>query len=675
MISTNSTELHTKSAAGNSLPTATTAQSVAKISQDFDTALTQLEQAAVFAKERYQTDVFQLAGQLLQSNEGMLALQQYAQRFDAAGVFHKGPWEHPDKLMPQLVGGGLLGETVYPLLESLSELRMLAIATGKSEHAQMSAQQAIQFLRDVIINNLDLMFGDSSEASRQRPQIFARAQRLLNLIAEQIPMAGLRDEVVAEIGFIQAQRPILVQRSIDLIHYAERLPKQDETAASSELLETYVRALGKPGPLSQASDDLTDYRRLLRKAESRQIEAECKAFAYTLQETGLSNPWHAVLLRFLGRQHPELLAMALGVNDYGIATISEDESLAVDLLRVAITPATHAAIYGFAGLLERGLLNRPAVAAGLRRLVDLDIHPEVTKLLLENYPKGHGLTANMILLAGTFSVLGQPLGIGQGHNPTCQAARGISLWSRHEPNYLLELIATAARNDLVEIEFEGVQLSSADLLGGVAGGKIDACLDPVSRLLVPHLDRLYDEFMRRAALRGEDGHKWVNRALYGRQIASGFASILDITGCVSGYEDFLRLFYASHHPEYNDEHELIYPNPVGLLITDIHGRLLGPHAVSILRVAADTDNNLRIYFFNPNNEGRQNWGQDIKPTVSGHGEIPGESSLPFEQFVSRLYAYHYSPYETGDAFAVAAEVLQRIEAMARSSWGAAYTWL
>jgi hypothetical protein len=50
------------------------------------------------------------------------------------------------------------------------------------------------------------------------------------------------------------------------------------------------------------------------------------------------------------------------------------------------------------------------------------------------------------MVAGVISVLGQPLGIGQGMNPTCQTARGISLWSLHAPGYLLELIPRAARD-------------------------------------------------------------------------------------------------------------------------------------------------------------------------------------------------------------------------------------
>jgi hypothetical protein len=143
---------------------------------------------------------------------------------------------------------------------------------------------------------------------------------------------------------------------------------------------------------------------------------------------------------------------------------------------------------------------------------------------------------------------------------------------------------------------------------------------------------------------------------------------------VSGYEDFVRRFFATHHPAYNDGHALMYPNPVGLCVTNSHGEYLGPHAVSLQRIEPDPRGQLRAYFYNPNNEGRQNWGEDVRPSVSGHGENPGESSLPFDDFVARLYAFHYNPYEEGDAYAVPDLDLKRIEAAARNSWGRAFTW-
>ena len=140
------------------------------------------------------------------------------------------------------------------------------------------------------------------------------------------------------------------------------------------------------------------------------------------------------------------------------------------------------------------------------------------------------------------------------------------------------------------------------------------------------------------------------------------------------FEDFVRRFYATHHPAFNDGHELIYPNPVGLFVTNTHADLLGLHAVSLQRIKEDGDGVLRAYFFNPNNEGRQDWGQGIKPSIQGHGELEGESSLPFLEFVSRLYAFHFNPYEEGDAFAVPQGTVEQVTELARTSWGKAYTW-
>lgn len=96
-----------------------------------------------------------------------------------------------------------------------------------------------------------------------------------------------------------------------------------------------------------------------------------------------------------------------------------------------------------------------------------------------------------------------------------------------------------------------------------------------------------------------------------RQLGSkGFANIIDpLTGYVQDYPGFVRLFYATHHTDYNDDYEMIYPNPVGIFITNVHGKLLGLHAVSIIRIGVDPEGKDRIYFYNPNNDGSQNWGR------------------------------------------------------------------
>src|SRR5690606_24627890 len=127
---------------------------------------------------------------------------------------------------------------------------------------------------------------------------------------------------------------------------------------------------------------------------------------------------------------------------------------------------------------------------------------------------------------GVVSVLGQPLGIGQGANPICQSARAISLWSQYDLHQLLSFISQVARDNNLEMEFEGENIHSSLLVGGVAT-EIHQDLDPVSIILVPHLDKIYNEMMKRTLLRGEDGHKWVNREFYGKWIPSGFINAID----------------------------------------------------------------------------------------------------------------------------------------------------
>ena len=144
---------------------------------------------------------------------------------------------------------------------------------------------------------------------------------------------------------------------------------------------------------------------------------------------------------------------------------------------------------------------------------------------------------------------------------------------------------------------------------------------------------------------------------------------------MSDYPDFVRRFYATHHPSYNEGHPLMFPNPVGIVVTNGHGDYLGPHAVTIQRIADGPQGAPRVYFYNPNNEGRQDWGRGVTPTVQGNGELEGESSLPFHQFVSRLYAFHYNPYEEGDAYAVPDGTVGEIEAAARGTWGRTFAWI
>jgi len=640
-----------------------------------DRALDALANAKGFAKPRHQVDLFAAAGELLDHDRGLAALYERASRFDDAGVFHAGPWEDPGRLQATLVGGCLVGEGQYPTIECLSELRVLSIAAKRSTHDNMSPEEARAFLRETVALNLDLLLpGGSTEMRRERTGVVERAHRILRFVVDELGLTGLRKDVVEEIGFRIAQRPIVTRPLERLIELAQQLGADESEGDATQQLDAFVRALDHPTDASRSAGTLGTYRQRVKDLDDGALLLESKAFAESLKNTGIGNPFHAVLLRRLAKRRHDLLAEAFGLDSYAQASLKRNEEFARQLIRVAILPSTASAIDGFVGMLARGLLSRDEVIGGLKRLVDLDLRPEVRNMIRARFPRDSGITANSVLVAAAISVLGKPLGIGQGNSPTCQAARALNLWSKHAPGYLLDVLATAARDGVVEMRFEGQQLRSNELMKTPSEAKPDVNLDPVSAILVPHLDRIYGEMLRRAHGRGIDAHKWVNPAMYGRWVPTGFCSALDVTGRVTEFRRMVRRFYASHHPAYNDGHALVYPNPVGIFVTDVHGNLLGPHAVSLLRIADSGDGALRAYFFNPNDEGRQNWGQGIEPTVSGHGEVPGESSLPLHHFVSRLYAFHYNPYEEGDAFAVPADVIDDVTELAKESWGRALPW-
>lgn len=649
-----------------------------RVEKTFLQALNALEKAETFVKAKYQTEVFRRATDAFDSDAGFQFVMSHAHRFDAAGLFHGGPWEHPERLLAELVGGGLRAEGEYSSIEILSELRIIAIAEGKSSHPQMSAKDAQSFLQMIMGLNLDLLYGGDTEESRLRPLVYDRARRLLKMIEQKVSTEGLLEHVLDDIDQRVAQRPIDVNLTLKMIEEAKNIPG-DPNPRLADRLNRYLKATGPHTPLAVAANSPTNYANILAKATTHEVHNEAKVVGKLLTLTGLSNEYHMILVQHvLKTNDTESLAFALDLTEVGKAYLEQDRDSILSLMHLTFHPAMSWVAYGFQQMLERMLLTRPEVADGLTKLVNLDLSPTVQQLMKKDLPRGSGISPNAVLVAGVIAMFGQPLGVGQGNNPTCQGARALSLWSLHSPGYLLQLLISAARNDTVEFLFEGFAIFSGDIAGGVAEGKFDLRLDPVSRVLVPHLDRIYDEMMRRASLRGEDPHKWVNPALYGNWVPNSLASpfnLMNLSLPLESYKDYLRLFYATHHPSYDGGHDLVYPNPVGLLITNVHGKFLGYHAVSIQRVAEDDEGNVRVYFFNPNNEGRQNWGNGVEPSVVGHGEIAGESSLLFAHFAAHLYAFHYNEMEVGDLTAIPKEIITEVTDHAKAGWGLSFTWL
>ncbi|MDT0635359.1 hypothetical protein [Spectribacter hydrogenoxidans] len=643
----------------------------------FERMLDNLAAARSFGKGMHQTRLLALVPRLLDSDDGVAALYRLAPRFDSAGVFLGGDWAEPANLQPRLVRVTLLSGGMMPALECLNQLRLLAIATGEAEPApDFDAGAARRFLDEVLASNLDLLFPTATESDREQPNpMRPRLQRLFAFLVRTLGMSGLLAALVDEAERVLQQRPIMVQRIEHLLHAAHRALNETD-AATGDDSETRARRLidALHGPTELAREHAgDDYTAALTALDPETLAVEARVFGESMAGTGLVAPQHALLLRYLAENAPERLPDALALGPVGRVVLVTHGDLVSEIIGYAIFPETARCIYGLCRLLEQGTLFFDPVPPGLRRLMVLPMNEDVAEQLRATSEWPTPPTANVLLVAGTLSVLGQPRGVDQGHNPTCQAARAISMWAQNDAGYLLELIARAARDGELLMHFEGDAIASAGLDAGLAKS-LHTELDPVSLVLTSHLDRVYMEMSRRTIDRPGDGHRWVNPEFHGWWVKRGFAEVLDDDQAVSGCDDFIRLFHAAYHPVYNGGRQLVYVQPCGVAVTDYRGEFVGWHAIAIERIERGPEGEWRVYFYNPNRDRGQDWGQGVVTTTRGHGELEGESSLPFGQFVSRLYVFHYETREVGDPAAVPDADVAAIREAIAVSWAANIPW-
>lgn len=626
----------------------------------FERAWERLERAPRFARQSHLPPLLDSALRLLQEPGGVEAVYGHADRFDAIGVFAGSDWAEPAVLRPELVSGSFAGKAQTIAVELLSELRLLAIAEGRTTHPQMTPAQTRTFLETTLALNLNRLFPMHNEADRVRlgPRIRA-ISHTLQFIVERIGYGSVFDAVAQEAESMLAQRPILVHHICRMI---AELGRSQPDPRAAPLFD----ALFRPSPATAEDPGVAAYQAHLGAMTLAELEAEATAMAQHLGQTGLASAYHAVLVRHLRSVAPKLLPQALGLSSTGRDAMINYRELTLRLIDEAVFPETAQAVYGLQALLERGALYFPPVPRGLWRQIVHPIREDVQVTLREVY--GDAQPPRVWLLSGLVQVLGQPLGIGQGDNPTCQSARALSLWAQSDPGYLLQLLLWATRDGEIIMSFEGEAISSKHLDPGLAD-ELHTELDPISLILVPHLDRIYGEMWRRVEDRDADGHMWINPEFHGWWVQRGFAICVDIySGAIIRFDAFIRRFFAHYHPYYNGNQPVIFPQPAGIASTTSSGEFVGWHAIAIQRVGLDPSGQMRVYFNNPNNEGRQDWGGGVVTSVTGNGEIPGESSLTFEQFAARLYLFHYDPLESGEPDAVPAETVASIADAAATSW-------
>lgn len=637
-----------------------------------DDATQALAQTSTFAKSLKSGRVLHAAKRVLMADGGCEALEERIPELEAAGIFEGSDWAHPQILLPALAKHSLKAtatETV--MLESLSELRMLAVAKGNYQHPAISMQQAHHHLTQVLALNLELLFMSPSEAERtQQGSLALLTRRLCKYLAEGIGYEHIVDKLIDEIWRILEQRPIqvdAVKQMVLQIAVCQNNP-DIELGASGQGADRLISSLFGPTIGCREDPGLDVYQQRLEAMDNGALQYEATGFARAMHDTGLVSPYHVLLMRYLRTQGDYLLGEAMGLSSTGRDCMLCYRELVHAMIDLAVHPETAQAIYGLTLLLERGILYQPPVAPALWRQVALPLSPYSQQRL--HIAFGDSPSPQARLMEGVLCMLGQPLGVGQGNNPTCQSARALSMWAYNDPDYLLQMVAWAARDDEIIMHFEGQPVSSRENPESVAK-QLPIDLDPVSLLVVPHLDRIYAEMGRRCAGRDEDPHRWINPEFHGWWAGRGFRIAVDVaTGQLHKLDEFLRYFYASYHPFYNGNQPLIHPQPAGIAITDSAARFIGWHAITLLRVSLDPQQVMRMYFFNPNNDSGQDWGDGVVVSTSGHGERFGEASLPFEDFASRLYIFHYDPLEPGSPTGVDQNYIDAVINKVARSWGA-----
>lgn len=641
------------------------------LDEKLEESLVLLEKAPSFSKPDKVGRVFDNAKRILMQPQGCALLESKIQRIEQAGTFDNTDYQFPQILLPSLCDAALKSKDINTVvIEALSQLRFLAISKKDYIHPAVSAEQAHNFLTQVVAGNLQKLFSAADEAEREQQGKLANITRaVLKHTASGIGYEHIIDELIDEIWRILQQRPIQVDHVKHMITQIA-LCRQDpdiDMGHSGRGADRLVSSLFGLTKASREDPGIDVYRERLAKMDKPALQNEATGFARAMHDTGLVSPYHAALLRYLLDHNDSLLAETLGLSSTARDCLFSYSELVRALIRESVYPETPQAVYGLSMTLERNILYQPPIAPALWRQIALPIS-QLSKERI-NVLFGTAVPERARLIEGVLCILGLPLGVGQGNNPTCQSARAISMWAYNDPDFLLQMVAWAVRDDEIIMHFEGQPISSNDSISGIAK-ELPMDLDPASLILVPHLDRIYAEMGRRCIGREGDPHRWVNPEFHGWSCGRGFRINVDVaTGKLIELETFLRHFYASYHLDYNGGQPLIHPQPAGIAVTDSTSRFIGWHAITILRVDRDPENIMRVYFYNPNNDSGQHWGDDVQVSTSGHSERYGEASLPFEQFASRLYIFHYDPLEPGEPALVGPEELQRVIHRVHVSWG------
>ena len=423
----------------------------------------------VSQKEKYRKEniskILSIVDALTRTENGLQFLYDHISEIIDAGLLNESVWEHPDKLVPTLVKGTLCSGFPMIVYETLSELRMLKIAQQELNHPDFSYDEALQFLQDAIIDSFSFVFATSTEELRIKltKQEQKRIKLLFNFILAHIPLSKFTEKLAREIEINAEQRPILTDKLEDILLLVKDNLQFDTKNESESTLLFFVNALFQPTETTKKIDSTEAYQNFLRKSGKSEWLLEAKEIGDKMNKTGLVSKYQVILLKWLSQHYPEAIAEALALNTHGLAELERHQAFVGEIIDQFVMLENKQVAYGLSKMLNRNLLSRKAVWNALNKLFRIKLHPKIKRLLLKSRQNDTEDIAEKLLCGGVISLLGQPLGVGQGMNPTCQSARGISMWSRHSPEKLLNMVFNAATANELQFRYEGELIASKGL--------------------------------------------------------------------------------------------------------------------------------------------------------------------------------------------------------------------
>jgi len=400
-----------------------------------DAAIERLAAANALAEFSPVFELIDAARPLMLDDSGLDAIYARVPAIEAAGFFSGSDWDYPQTLVPSLAVRTVRhGDPVATMVESLSQIRLLAVARGDFAHPSVSAEHAHHFLAQVMAMNLDLVVGDLHESDRLRPGRLGYAiQSLYRYLLQHLGYQNLLQHLVTEVWRVLAQRPVQVDGVKHMVtRIASCLHNPDAMVGDvGEDATQLINAVFSPTEGCREDPGLEVYAERLAGMEDAALLQEAIAFAQAMHSTGLVSPYMPGFIRYLRTRWNELIPTALGLSYTGADAFHCYPALIHRLIDDALFAETSQATYGLAMMLERGILYAPAVAPSLWRQLRLSLCDAAAQKIVAVF--GTSRSPECFLLADVLNVLGRPLGVGQGNYPTCQSTRALSMWAFSAP--------------------------------------------------------------------------------------------------------------------------------------------------------------------------------------------------------------------------------------------------